>query len=78
MTLRSLSLALACVSLALPLAAQEFRGSILGQLIDPQGAAVAPSIFDDPGVDVSNPAQFGVITDASGKRAFRFGGKVRF
>jgi hypothetical protein len=36
------------------------------------------TIFDDPGVDVSNPAQFGVITDASGKRAFRFGAKVRF
>jgi trimeric autotransporter adhesin len=34
--------------------------------------------FDDPGLDISNPAQFGVISDASGKRAFRFGGKLRF
>jgi hypothetical protein len=36
------------------------------------------TIFDDPGLDISNPAQFGVISDASGKRAFRFGGKLRF
>lgn len=34
--------------------------------------------FDDPGVDISNPGQFGVITDAGGKRALRFGGKLRF